>query len=193
MYRYAFAIALALVISAPAPRAAAPQAEPAQQATAPPKHAPDVIYVPTPQTVVEAMLDLAKVTPNDVVYDLGCGDGRFVVTAAKKYGAKAVGIDIDPQRIAEARRNVDAAGVSDRVQIVEGDLFEADIRPATVVTLYLLSSLNEKLRPKLMRELRPGTRIVSHAFNMGDWQPEQSIEIDGRQAFLWTIPSKKSE
>jgi SAM-dependent methyltransferase len=156
-----------------------------------PRH-PDVIYVPTPQDVVDGMLDLAKVTSADVVYDLGCGDGRIVVSAAKR-GAKAVGIDIDPQRIMEARANAKAAGVEGRVQFLDQDLFTADISQATVVTLYLLPSLNEKLRPKLLKDLKPGTRIVSHAFEMGDWQPEQSVEVNGRRVYLWRIPANQGK
>jgi SAM-dependent methyltransferase len=159
----------------------------AQQAQAPTRE-PDVIFVPTPQEVVEGMLKLAKVGPKDVVYDLGCGDGRTVITAYKKFGARAVGIDIDPQRIAESTANAREQGVEGKVKFIQGDLFEADIHEATVVTLYLLSSLNVKLRPKLWRELKPGTRIVSHAFDMGDWQPEKTEDIDGRQIYLWTIP-----
>jgi SAM-dependent methyltransferase len=150
---------------------------------------PDVIYVPTPQNVVDAMLGMAKVTKNDVVYDLGCGDGRIVITAAK-LGARGVGIDIDPQRIKEARENAKTAGVEDRVQFLETDLFTADISKATVVTLYLLPSLNLKLQPKLFQELRPGTRIVSHSFDMGDWEPEQTKEIEYRTIYFWTIPPR---
>jgi ribosomal protein L11 methylase PrmA len=137
------------------------------------------------------MLRVANVGPNDVVYDLGCGDGRIVVTAAKEYGAHGVGIDIDPQRVAEARANVEAAGVGDKVKILEQDLFETDLSPATVVTLYLLPSLNLKLKPKLFAELKPGTRIVSHAFDMGDWKPEKELDVDGRKVYFWTIPAKK--
>jgi ribosomal protein L11 methylase PrmA len=157
---------------------------------APAPRRPDVIYVPTPDEVVEAMLQVAKVTKNDVVYDLGTGDGRIPVTAARKYGARGVGIDIDPQRIKEATENVQKSGVADRVRIVQGDLFEANISEATVVTLYLLPSLNVKLMPKLMKDLRPGTRIVSHAFDMGDWKPEQELDVNGRKVYFWTIPKK---
>jgi SAM-dependent methyltransferase len=153
---------------------------------------PDVIYVPTPQNVVDAMLDMAKVTKNDVVYDLGCGDGRIVITAAK-LGARGVGIDIDPQRIKEARENAKTAGVEDRVQFLETDLFTADISKATVVTLYLLPSLNLKLQPKLFKELKPGTRIVSHSFDMGDWKPEQTREIEYRTIYFWTIPANQAK
>jgi SAM-dependent methyltransferase len=151
---------------------------------------PDVIYVPTPEDVVKAMLDVAKVTKDDVVYDLGCGDGRIVIAAARDYGARGVGIDIDPQRISEARENAKVAGVTDRVKFIQGDLFEQDLRPATVVTLYLLESLNLKLKPKLMAELKPGTRVVSHAFSMGPWTPEKELDVDGRRVYFWTIPKQ---
>ena len=150
---------------------------------------PDVIFVPTPNSVVDMMLKLAGVTKKDTVYDLGCGDGRIVITAAQKYGARGVGIDIDPERVNEATENVRKAAVSDRVKIVRGDLFKTDISPATVVTLYLLTDLNLKLRPKLMKELKPGTRVVSHAFSMGDWQPERTADVDGAQVYLWRIPA----
>jgi ribosomal protein L11 methylase PrmA len=160
------------------------------QATATPTRRPDVIYVPTPQEVVEAMLQVAKVTKSDVVYDLGTGDGRIPVTAATKYGARGVGIDIDPQRIKEANENVQKNGAGERVRIIQGDLFETNISEATVVTLYLLPSLNQKLIPKLTKELKPGTRIVSHAFDMGDWKPEQELDVNGRKVYLWTLPKK---
>ena len=160
----------------------------AQQSQAPTRE-PDVIFVPTPQDVVDGMLKLAGVGPKDIVYDLGCGDGRTVVTAVKKFGAAhAVGVDIDPERIAESNATAKEAGVTDKVKFILGDLFEADIKEATVVTLYLLTSLNQKLRPKLWRDLKPGTRIVSHAFDMGDWQPEKTEDVDGRKIYVWTIP-----
>ena len=155
-----------------------------------PSRSPDVIYVATPPDVVDAILRVAKVGPTDVVYDLGCGDGRIVITAAKQYGARGVGIDIDPQRIKEATTNAQQAGVSDKVRFVEADLFEANISDATVVALYLIPSLNLKLRPKLMRDLKPGTRVVSHAFGIGDWKPEQELNVNGRRVFLWTIPKQ---
>jgi len=151
---------------------------------------PDVIYVPTPEEVVDAMLQVAKVTKADVVFDLGTGDGRIPVTAAKKYGARGVGIDIDPQRIKEANENVQKNGVADKVRILQADLFEANISEATVVTLYLLPSLNQKLMPKLMKDLKPGTRIVSHAFDMGEWKPEQELDVNGRKIYYWTIPKR---
>lgn len=153
---------------------------------------PDVIFVPTPNDVVSAMLRLAGVTKKDTVYDLGCGDGRIVITAAQKYGSRGVGIDIDPDRVKEATENTQKAGVSDRVKIVRGDLFQADISPATVVTLYLLTDLNLKLRPKLMKELKPGTRVVSHAFSMGDWKPEKTEDVGGTTVYLWRIPARKA-
>src|SRR3954463_2828477 len=158
-------------------------------ATAPARRSPDVIFVPTPNEVVDKMLELAKVGPKDVVYDLGCGDGRIVITAAQKYGVRAVGIDIDPKRIAEATANAKAAKVTDKVKFIEGDLFEADISEATVVTLYLLTRLNEKLKPKLLKDLKPGTRVVSHAFDMGDWKPEQTAQVASSSVYLWRIPA----
>jgi len=152
---------------------------------------PDVIYVPTPQVVVDAMLDAAQVKTSDIVYDLGSGDGRIVITAAKKYGARGVGIEIDPALVKKARDNAAAAGVSNRVQFLTQDLFTANISQATVVTLYLLQSINERLRPKLIRELTPGTRIVSHVFNMGpEWPPEKTLEVEQSRIFFWTIPNR---
>jgi predicted O-methyltransferase YrrM len=164
----------------------------AQEASSQPQlRAPDVIYVPTPYEAVEAMLTVAKVGKNDVVYDLGSGDGRIPIMAVQKYNAvRAVGIDINPERIAEAQANLKAAGVGDRVRFLNEDLFQAKIGDATVVTLYLLPSLNLKLLPKLLTELKPGTRIVSHAFDMGSWKPEQTLKVDGRTVYYWTIPAK---
>src|SRR5262245_28639418 len=161
----------------------------AQQA---PLRSPDVIFVPTPQEVVDAMLKLAKVTKNDVVYDLGSGDGRIPITAAKTYGARGVGIDIDPQRIKEATENLKTAGVGDRVKFLNQDLFTTDISEATVVTLYLLPSLNVKLIPKLNKELKPGTRVVSHAFDMSadgtERKARETLNVNGRTVYFWTIP-----
>jgi len=134
------------------------------------------------------MLKVAQVTKDDIVYDLGSGDGRIVITAAKERGARGIGIDIDPQRIREAEENARKAGVTDKVRFLQKDLFETDIHEATVVTLYLLPSLNLKLRPKLFKELRPGTRVVSHSFDMGDWKPDQTIDVDGRTVYYWVIP-----
>jgi SAM-dependent methyltransferase len=169
------------VSSSPALSAQA-AAAPAQQTL----RQPDVIFVPTRQTVVDAMLKVANVKAGDLLYDLGCGDGRIPVTAAK-LGARAVCIDIDPKRIAEANENVKKSGVGDRVRVLNQDLFTTDISDASVVTLYLLPSLNLKLRPTLWKTLKPGTRIVSHDFDMGDWKPEQTLNVDGATIYYWTI------
>ena len=149
---------------------------------------PDVVYIPTPQAVVDAMLQLADIKANDVVYDLGSGDGRIVIAAARKYGARGVGVEIDPELVKKATDNARAAGVSERVRFVNADLFTTDLHEASVVTLYLLQSINERLRPKLVRELKPGTRVVSHVFNMGpEWPPQKTIDIGASRVFLWTI------
>jgi Cyclopropane fatty acid synthase and related methyltransferases len=158
-------------------------------ADAPPTRQPDVIFVPTPQEVVDEMLSIAKVGPGDVLYDLGSGDGRIPITAAKRFGITAVGVDIDPQRIAEARKNAEEQGVTDKVTFIQGDLFEQDLSKATVISLYLLPSLNLKLRPTLLK-LKPGTRIVSHAFDMGDWKPDQTATVNGRTVYFWTVPQQ---
>jgi ribosomal protein L11 methylase PrmA len=164
----------------------------AQQAGQSPLRQPDVHWVPTPPDVVEAMLKVAKVGKNDVVYDLGAGDGRIVITAVKEYGAsRGVGIDIDPQRVKEATESAKQNGVADRVRFMNQDLFITNLSEATVVTLYLLPSLNLKLLPKLKAELKPGTRIVSHAFDMGtEWAPEQTLDVNGRKVYFWTIPKR---
>jgi SAM-dependent methyltransferase len=154
---------------------------------------PDVEYVPTPHNVVGEMLQLLAVQPTDIVYDLGCGDGRIVITAAKRYKARGVGIDIDPQRIKQSRANARRAGVVNRVKFLQQDLFETDIREASVVALYLLPGLNVKLRPKLLSDLRPGTRVASHDFDMGDWHPDQVIYVPGsayeHTVYYWVIPA----
>lgn len=155
-----------------------------------PQPQPDVPYVPTPQTVVDRMLTIAKVNKNDVLYDLGSGDGRIVITAAQNYGTRGVGIDINPERIKDANNNVRQAGVTDLVEFRQQDLFQSDLSKATVVTLYLLPEVNLKLRPKLLKELKPGTRIVSHAFNMGDWQPERIEQVDGSTIYYWVVPKR---
>ena len=155
-----------------------------------PQQTPDVIFVPTPQDVVDEMLRIAEVKKGDVLFDLGSGDGRIPVTAAKKFGVRAVGIDIDPQRIREATENLKTAGVGDKVKFLNQDLFTTPIGEATVVTLYLLPSLNLKLLPKLNAELKPGTRVVSHAFDMGDIKPQQTLNVNGRTIYFWTIPIK---
>ena len=151
---------------------------------------PDVIFVPTPQDVVEAMLKVAQVGKGDVLYDLGSGDGRIPITAAQKFGiARGIGIDINPERIKEANENLAKARVGSRVRFINADLFESDLSEATVVTLYLLPTLNLKLLPKLLKELKPGTRIVSHAFDMGTWKPEQTLSVNSRNVYFWRIPA----
>jgi SAM-dependent methyltransferase len=148
----------------------------------------DVPYVPTPQPIVDKMLELAKVDKKDVLYDLGCGDGRIVITAAKEHGARGVGYDINPVRIKEAKQNAKEAGVTDKVEFRVGDLFEADFSKATVVTLYLLPDVNRKLRPQLWKQLKVGTRVVSHDFDMGpEWPPEKVEKIGGKTLYFWTI------
>ena len=148
----------------------------------------DVPYVPTPEPVVNAMLKLAQVKRGDVLYDLGSGDGRIVIAAAKRYGVRGTGVDIDPQRVREANTNARKAGVAKQVRFLNQDLFAIDFSEATVVTLYLLPRINLQLRPKLLTELRPGTRIVSHGFDMGDWQPERVVEVGSSTIYLWVIP-----
>jgi SAM-dependent methyltransferase len=155
----------------------------------------DVPYVQTPYRVVDAMLQLAAVGKDDVVYDLGSGDGRIVVAAARDFGARGVGIEIDPRLVAESARWARRSGVAERVHFIQQDLFQADLSPATVVALYLSREMNVRLRPKLLRELRPGTRIVSHRFDMGDWPPERQIrvEVDGAEqtVYLWMVPDSR--
>lgn len=159
----------------------------AQTATAPRL---DVPFVPTPQEVVDKMLELAKVGKGDFLIDLGSGDGRIPVTAAKQYGVRALGVDLNPQRIKEANERAKEAGVTDLVEFRQQDLFETDLSKADVLTMYLLPSVNLKLRPKIMKEMKPGSRVVSHAFDMGDWAPEQKVTVDGRTVYLWTVPKR---
>ena len=148
----------------------------------------DVPYVPTSPETVNRMLEMAGVTAQDTVYDLGSGDGRIVIAAAQQYGAYGVGVEIDPKRIEGARKNAQVAGVTDRVEFRQGDLFEADLSGATVVTLYLLPSVNKELRPKLVRELEAGTPVVSHDFDMGSWEPERTVQVGDDTVYRWTIP-----
>lgn len=151
---------------------------------------PDVPYVPTPQVIVDKMLDMAKVDKNDVVYDLGCGDGRIVITAAKERGARGVGIDLNPARISEAKANAQSAGVDGKVKFMVGDLFTADFSEASVVTLYLLPDVNRALRPMLWKQLKIGSRVVSHDFDMGpEWPPEKVERIGTKTIYYWTITS----
>jgi cyclopropane fatty-acyl-phospholipid synthase-like methyltransferase len=153
----------------------------------------DVPYVPTPEDAVKAMLQLAGVHPGDFVIDLGCGDGRIVIMAAAEFGARGIGYDLNPVRIREAEANAAKAGVQSRAEFAQKNLFEADIRKATVVTLYLLPSVNEKLKPRLLAELRPGTRVVSHSFTMPDWKPVKTVEVNGRTLYLWVIPKRAAQ
>jgi SAM-dependent methyltransferase len=155
-----------------------------------PARKPDVPYEPTSPAIVDAMLQLARVGASDVVYDLGCGDGRIVVAAAR-LGARGVGVDIDPQRIRDARASARAAGVEDRVELREEDLFQTDLRPATVVMLYLWPEVNLRLRPRLLAQLRPGTRVVSHSHDMGDWTPARTITVEGHRVHLWIVPARE--
>jgi ribosomal protein L11 methylase PrmA len=157
----------------------------------PPALARDVPFVPTPEAVVAKMLEVAKVGPKDVVYDLGSGDGRIVIAAAKKHGARGVGIDIDPERVKEARANAKKAGVANKVEFRQEDLFKADFSEATVVTMYLLTGVNMQLRPKLLQELKPGTRIVSHAFDMGDWKPAATYKVGTSTVYYWVVPQRR--
>lgn len=149
----------------------------------------DVIWVPTPEALVERMLKMAKTTPDDYVIDLGSGDGRTVIAAAKKFGARALGIEYNPDMVALSRRNAEKEGVADRAQFIQGDIFQTDFSRATVLTLYLLPNLNLKLRPTILN-MKPGTRVVSHAFTMGNWQPDEIATADGRTAYLWIVPAK---
>ena len=148
----------------------------------------DIHYVPTPDAVVSAMLDVAQVTATDVVYDLGSGDGRIVIEAARKYGARAVGIELDPELNKKATKKAQKAGVADKVTFVRADFFKTDLSEATVVTLFLSPNINARLQPKLRRELKPGARIVSHRFSMPpDWKPDRDLAVKGTHVFLWTI------
>jgi precorrin-6B methylase 2 len=182
------------VTTVPAAQAQPAQTPPAVEEAQEPKR-PDVIFVPTPQEVVDKMLELARVTKDDVVYDLGCGDGRIVVTAAKKFGCRAFGFDVDPERIQESKENVEKNGVGHLATIEQKDIFTLDLSKANVVTLYLLPSLNVKLIPQL-EKLKPGSRIVSHDFDMQGVTPDQTVTVDGdggygHTVYLWTTPLKK--
>lgn len=178
----ALCVVLAVAAVTPIPSAQAPPQKPVPRL--------DVIYVPTEDKVVTAMLTMAGVGKNDVVYDLGCGDGRIVIAAARDFGARGVGVDLDPVRIAEARAGAAKAGVTDRVTFIEGNIFDPalDIRDATVVALYLTQRLNEQLRPRLQRELKPGARVVTHAWHMGErWPADATQQVGDSILYLWTI------
>lgn len=154
------------------------------------KRRPDAPFVPSTEELTRAMLELAEVTRDDVVYDLGSGDGRLVIAAAKEYGARGVGVEIDPGLVRLSRENARRAGVSERVRFVRQDLFKTDLRPATVVTLYLRPEVNLRLRPKLLRELRPGARVVSNTFDMGDWEPDVKQAVGMESIYYWVIPPR---
>jgi predicted O-methyltransferase YrrM len=177
-------------------RAGARRRQATRRAAQKPSRRPDVIFVPTPTETVAEMLRLAGLKAGDVLYDLGSGDGRIPIAAAKEYGVRAVGIEIDPKLVAEAEEAARAAGVSHLVTFRQEDLFRADFREASVVTLYLSDRLNVLLRPKLLRELRPGTRIISHDFRMGVWEPEQTVRVPWkslyRTVYVWTVPRSRS-
>jgi ribosomal protein L11 methylase PrmA len=180
------ALALALAATVAATTAAQQQLKPLEKE-------PEVPYVPTHELVVAEMLKVAKVGKNDVLYDLGSGDGRIPITAAKRFGTRGVGVDIDPARVTEARANAVKAGVADKVKFMQQDLFETDIKEATVVTLYLLPDVNLRLRPKLLADLKPGTRVVSHNYDMGDWKPLQTITVkvpEEHTIYYWVVPPK---
>lgn len=183
--------ALALLACGCARRNEAPRTD--TTGPAPALRAPDVPYEPSPEHVVTEIIRLARLTPGDVVYDLGCGDGRIVIAAVRNTGVRGACVDIDPERIAESRENARRAGVSDRIEFLTQDLFETDIRRATVVTLFLWPEINLKLRPKLLRELEPGSRVISYMHDMGDWQPHETVPVhSGRRAtavYRWNIPS----
>lgn len=172
---YALAVAGVLLGSAAAPAQEEPRL--------------DVIYVPTPQVVVDRMLDMAGVKSGDFMIDFGCGDGRMVVSAAKR-GARGYGVDINPARINEANENARKAGVTDKVEFKIADLFQEDLSKADVMAMYLLTDINLRLRPKILDTMKPGTRIVSHAFDMGDWEPDQQDTVDGKNVFFWIVPAK---
>lgn len=182
-----FAVAVAAVLSLAAEATLAQTLKPLDRQL-------DVPYVPTREPVVDEMLKIAQVGKNDVLYDLGSGDGRIPITAAQRFGTRGVGVDIDPDRVREARENATKAGVSDRVQFFQQDLFDTDIKEATVVTLYLLPDVNLKLRPKLLSDLKPGTRVVSHNYDMGDWKPLKTTTVklpDGEHTvYFWIVPKK---
>lgn len=149
-----------------------------------------VPFVPTPQEVVEKMLEIAQVKKGDVVYDLGSGDGRIVITAAKRYGVKAVGFEIDPDLIKQSRETIQKEGVQHLAEIRQQDILTVDLSGATVVTMYLLPDVNMRLRPNVLSQLRPGSRVVSHAFDMEDWGPDKVVQVNGRTVYLWTLPAK---
>ena len=192
MKAWFLSLVAAAAVGCGAPPSASQSAAEAPAAAPKAHRTPDVVYVPTSQATVDAMLKLADVGSRDVLYDLGSGDGRIPITAAQKFGIRAVGVDIDPKRISEARANARRARVTHLVSFRNEDLFQTNFRDATVVTLYLLPSLNLKLKPRLLQELKPGTRIVSHDFDMGDWKPERTVKVGRDTIYLWTVPDQRA-
>lgn len=182
-------LSLAVALHAGLPASASPARPDQEERSTEPR--PGVHFVPSLNSVVDAMLEMAAVTAEDVVYDLGSGDGRIVIKAAQEYGARGVGIELDAELVEESRKKAEEAGVSDRVTFIQADLFRADLSEATVVTMYLLPSMNARLQGKFLEELRPGTRIVSHRFPMGDWEPDQKRSVSGRDIFFWTVPERE--
>jgi methyltransferase family protein len=180
-----FASALAIAMLAAAPAAYAQKADYKPHVG---QQGKDVVWVPTPDEVVERMLTMAQTKPEDFVVDLGAGDGKIAIAAAKKFGARSMGVEYNPDMVAFAQKNAQSAGVTGKAQIVHGDIFATDFTQATVLTMYLLPSLNMKLRPQILA-LRPGTRVVTHAFNMEDWEPDESTDVDGRRVYFWVVPA----
>jgi hypothetical protein len=181
------AVASILLLPAIGASAIEPSFAPTQALTA---ESLDVPYVPTPQSVVDKMLDMANVTGEDYLIDLGSGDGRIPIAAATRFGTRGMGVDIDPARVHEAKANAVNARVADKVEFRKQDLFETDLGQATVLTMYLLPRVNLQLRPRILSKLKPGTRVVSHSFDMGDWKPDQKITVDGRKIYLWIVPER---
>ena len=189
--RFALALSFAFITTTASAQQAPAEVKPGSKDYTPQvgQSGKDVVWVPTPEALVERMLKMARVGPKDYVIDLGSGDGRTVIAAAQKFGARAMGIEYNPEMVDLSIKNAEKAGLGDKVKFIKADIFETSFNDATVITMYLLPSLNVKLRPKLL-DMRPGTRIVSHAFTMEDWQPDQTATVEGRDAYLWIVPAK---
>lgn len=181
----ATALAASILLAAPGAHVVAEGASRPKPAESPPL---DVLYFPTPQKAVDKMLEMAGISDRDFLIDLGCGDGRIPITAAKRYGARGLGVDLDPERISDSNANARAAGVQDKVSFREQDLFETDLHDATVVTLFLLGGINAKLRPHLLAQLKPGSRVVAYNFYIEGWKPDRIETVDGHRIFLWRMP-----
>jgi hypothetical protein len=189
--RFALALSFAFITTTASAQQAPAEVKPGSKDYTPQvgQSGKDVVWVPTPEALVERMLKMARVGPKDYVIDLGSGDGRTVIAAAQKFGARAMGIEYNPEMVDLSIKNAEKVGLGDKVKFIKADIFETSFNDATVITMYLLPSLNVKLRPKLL-DMRPGTRIVSHAFTMEDWQPDQTATVEGRDAYLWIVPAK---